>query len=272
MVPGDNNGAIVNGTVLVYDIKDDRWVTQYKPFSAPSPTQGPPTSTGSIPSPDNSGQPSSSGGINTAAIGGGVAGAVVLGLAVSFFIYRRRKQSNQKKEPDGDPSSLSTKPSLPPYQPPLLPSRPTNVISQHEFTNMVPIEPVATISIVQRPTYHNDPTIMTNPQGPDPLKRNNNRASVQSTSRNPQHFPTISEKTTRDPQYHPSSPLGANRDIFTHKQQLNHPQGDGTDGSSAGVDAQKLRQQLELVRVQHQEQQELVRKLQDQLQTAERGR
>ncbi|KAF9079522.1 hypothetical protein BGX23_003843, partial [Mortierella sp. AD031] len=127
----ENKGAVANGTVLIYDIKDNRWVTQYKPFSATTVAPGPLTPTGS-----NSSQPSSSGGINAAAIGGGVAGAVVLGLVVSFFIYRRRKQSNQKKEPDGDPSSLSTKPPLSPYEPPLLSSRPTNIISQHEFTNM----------------------------------------------------------------------------------------------------------------------------------------
>ncbi|KAF9089940.1 hypothetical protein BGX29_011791 [Mortierella sp. GBA35] len=263
---------------MIYDIKDDRWVTLYKPSSGPSVTSGPPTPTGSTPLPGTTGQPSSSGGNNAAAIGGGVAGAVVLVVVAGLFLYRRRKQSNQKdgsdsldRRPAGDPSSPSTKPSLSPYQPPFLKSRPPNIINQNEFTNMVPTEPVATIANVQRPAYHNDQGIFANPQALDPSKGNGNRASALSTFRNPQQLPITSEKTPRDPQYLPNSPLGANRDLFTHKQQLNHPQGDGTDGSSAGGDAQKLRQQLELVRAQHQEQQELMRRLQNQLEAAERG-
>ncbi|KAF9089939.1 hypothetical protein BGX29_011790 [Mortierella sp. GBA35] len=154
---GDNNGVVVNGTVLVYDIKGDRWVTQYKPFSATNVTPGPPIPTGSNPS-----QPSPSGGNNAAAIGGGVAGAVVLSLVVGLFVYRRRKQSNQKNgsrpldrrldsaRPDGDFSSLSAKPSLPPYQPPLLSSRPTNIINQQEFTKMA--------NLSKRPRRHGQST------------------------------------------------------------------------------------------------------------------
>ncbi|KAG0293159.1 hypothetical protein BGZ96_003216 [Linnemannia gamsii] len=78
---GDNKRVNMDVTPIVYDLVSQEWTTQFNLVS-PSGRSPPPPSTGP----------------NYAAIGGGVAGALVLLGLVAFLLFKRRKRNNKKRE------------------------------------------------------------------------------------------------------------------------------------------------------------------------------
>ncbi|KAF9153845.1 hypothetical protein BG015_002513 [Linnemannia schmuckeri] len=76
---GDNKRVNMDATPIVYNLVSNEWTTQFNLVSPVGPS--PPTSSGP----------------NYAAIGGGVAGAIILLGLVAFLLVKRRKRNNKKK-------------------------------------------------------------------------------------------------------------------------------------------------------------------------------
>jgi hypothetical protein len=111
--------------------------------------------------------------------------------------------------------------------------------------------------------------------------KSNHRNSAFWGPRNPQEYSPQQTKKSNDPQYKPHSPTEIGYDFVEYPQRLNDPQGDGTNasvirsnggGGNSGVEGLDLRQQIAYIQAQNQdiermrmEQQELLRKLQEQL-------
>ncbi|KAG0373164.1 hypothetical protein BGX24_012054 [Mortierella sp. AD032] len=107
---GDSNRIVLDGTPLIYNMKSNQWVTQYTPYVPPNNDGGSSATpgSGSLPIPTGPVQttPTAPPGPNVGVIAGGAAGAVILGLLIGFFFYRRRKQVNYNKA--GSESSPDT--------------------------------------------------------------------------------------------------------------------------------------------------------------------
>ncbi|KAG0061060.1 Negative regulator of mitotic exit [Linnemannia elongata] len=209
-----------------------------------------------------------------------------------------RAPPSSTREDIGSPPYLPNQP-WPVSSPPPLQPRP--VSNQHEYIGMEPIvqaEPLAS------PTNHSgqrDSSLFRSPQmqniyadidsidGKEPFaydediyKDNNHRNSALFGPRNPQVYTPTATKKPHDPQYQPMSPTAIGQEFMAYPQRSNDPQGDGTSipvvGSGAGgaddsgMEGLDLRQQIAYIQAQNQdiermrmEQQEMLRKLQDRL-------
>lgn len=113
-------------------------------------------------------------------------------------------------------------------------------------------------------------------------KDNSHRNSAFFGPRNPQEYTPTATKKPHDPQYPPTSPTAIGQEFGAYPQRPNDPQGDGTNvavvssgaggGDGGGMDELDLRQQIAYIQAQNQdfermrmEQQEMLRKLQDRL-------
>ncbi|KAF9153846.1 hypothetical protein BG015_002514 [Linnemannia schmuckeri] len=189
----ESASRIKDATPIVYDMKNNQWTTQFNRFiKAISTTTGPSAVT---PSPNSIVTPSSqSDAAKIAAIGGGIAGAVVAVIAiVGFLLCMRRSRQTRKtkatrktgnikdKQADEKGVNLANLRELPPnsnvnaeteplpssYPPPLLKPRPTedrDACLTHLSTTPSPTEPLAGPQAVLRvgsPQGHQQP-IFTN--------------------------------------------------------------------------------------------------------------
>lgn len=117
----------------------------------------------------------------------------------------------------------------------------------------------------------------------DPNSKDDYRNSTLLGPRNPQECSPQETKKSNDPQYQPRSPTETSYDFMANPQRLNAPQGDGTNASiirsgSGGEEGLDLRQKIAFIQAQNQgiehmriEQQELLRKLQNQLDDQGKG-
>ncbi|KAF9144702.1 hypothetical protein BGX30_011723 [Mortierella sp. GBA39] len=268
---GNNNYTVLlNNAPLIYNIREDKWVTQFSPIL---PTDGPPTptprsstSSGSIPGPTNSTPNTTTpSGSNTAAIGGGVAGGIVVLGLLMFLFYRRRKQVSSKTEDTSDSSETPLdgpahyappsatrhdieSPPYPPKQPLSVPSpRPLQqrpVSNQHDYIGMesiVQAEPLASSAnhsgqrnsfLLRGPQGQNVYADNDGINGKEPFvygddidKDNNHRNPALFGPRSPQEYIPVATKKPQNPQYRPMSPTS----FAAYPQRPNEPQGDGTN-------------------------------------------
>ncbi|KAG9070420.1 hypothetical protein KI688_007956, partial [Linnemannia hyalina] len=260
--------VLLSSVPLIYNIREDKWVNRFSPIL---PTDGPPTprsstTSGPIPGPTNpTPNTSPSSGSNAAAIGKGVAGdAVILRLLV-FLFYRRRKQVNSKSGHAPDSSATPLDGSAPPA-PPTPPSatrRDIDPQGQNVYADNGGIE-------------DNEPFAY----GSNIDKDNNRRNSDFFGPRNPQEYTPTATKKPHDLQYQPMNPTAIGQECEAYSQRRNGPQGDGTNvavvssgaggGGGGGMDGLGLRQQITYIQAQNQdigrvmmEQQQMLRKLQD---------
>ncbi|KAF9910180.1 hypothetical protein EC991_007107 [Linnemannia zychae] len=99
---GESGQTIMDATPIIYDMRNNQWTTQFNRVIAPTATSGTaPTATSSSPLPTpSSASPGSTS--NAAAIGGGVAGALVVASLIGFFLYRRHKRTRQTPHEQDD--------------------------------------------------------------------------------------------------------------------------------------------------------------------------
>ncbi|KAF9133808.1 hypothetical protein BGW39_008851 [Mortierella sp. 14UC] len=265
---GDRERVVLDGTPLIYNMKNNQWVTQYTPYGASTNGDKPTgTQSGSLPIPTGTGQTTPPGS-NVGAIAGGAAGVVALGLLIGFFFYRRHKQvtSNRNGPVPSSPDTLlpaatpfsrlsdieSLSPSdrhWSPQPPPSSPPRPAT--GHYEYMGMEPL--VANKAVI---TSGNNPQAIydgsgnqytfRNPQGLySPANYNsaagtdakapygevdNYQHSLIAGRRNPQVYDPIhiSTKRPNDPQYQPQSPSELSPNYAVFSQRPSDPQGDGT--------------------------------------------
>ncbi|KAF9911669.1 hypothetical protein EC991_002787 [Linnemannia zychae] len=259
----DRDRTVLDGIPLIYNMKDDRWVTQYTPYVAPNAVNSTGTHSGLLPIPTGTGpttppapsEPPAPPGPNVGAIAGGAAGAVVVGLLVGFFFYRRRKLASFNKEksvlsnqdtlllttttPNSRRSEIeSQSPSDEHWSPKPPPSSPF-VTGQHDYMGMEPLG-------ASKADKNSAGIEVKMPYGDDDNH----------SPRNPQEYhPTHTEsRISRNPQYHPRSSSEISPDYTLFLPEPNNPQDDGTTsaitrsnvgyGRSSIVDAERLKQEL----------------------------
>ncbi|KAG0273576.1 hypothetical protein BGZ95_010618 [Linnemannia exigua] len=268
---GDSNRIVLDGIPLIYNMKSNQWVTQYTPYVAPnSDGDSSATGSGSLPIPTGPVQPNPPAppGSNIGAIAGGAVGAVVLGLLIGFFLYRRRRQVNYNKagsESSSPDTALSTiisptnrpdiespppsdghwSPQPPPSSPP--PLRPRPVTEQYDFmTEQALISDKSVVLSGNNPHAiygGGDQYSLRNPQEQSfsvdhsvadiymkvPYgETDNHRDSMILGPRNPQEYQPTVAKRPNDPQYQPRSPTELSPDYAVYSQRPQDPQGDGT--------------------------------------------
>ncbi|KAG0293157.1 hypothetical protein BGZ96_003214 [Linnemannia gamsii] len=301
---GNINGTeVADGKPLIYNIKDNKWVEQFLPTS--STTTGPnPANPVSPTSPPTSGPNGAAigGGVAGGAV---ILGLLMFFFYRRHKQVNVKNGSESSETPldafsSAHTANSSTRPDIeyPPYPPnqpwsslpPALRPRPIGQQQQPEYVGMESIiqaEPLASANYTNHPN-----SLSRNPQGQalsvgdtgidgkEPFAYGDNdfnskddyRNSALLGPRNPQET-----KKSNDPQYRPQNPTEASYNFAGYPQRFNDPQGDGTNASiirsgGGGVDGLDLRQQIAFIQAQNQdiermrmEQQELLRKLQDQL-------
>ncbi|KAF9133813.1 hypothetical protein BGW39_008856 [Mortierella sp. 14UC] len=92
---GESGSVIKDATPIVYDMKNNQWTTQFNRVIAATATSGsgPSATSGAPNTPESK--------TNIAAIGGGIAGAVVVIALIGFLFYRRRN-SRHSSNSDSD--------------------------------------------------------------------------------------------------------------------------------------------------------------------------
>ncbi|KAG0277419.1 hypothetical protein BGZ95_005972 [Linnemannia exigua] len=235
---GEKDGATKDATPIVYDMKNNQWTKQFnRVVTATAPTgTGPnvPPNSATLPNPSgtSNSQPGST--TNAAAIGGGIAGAMVVAALIGFLLYRRHKRSGQETH-DKDEDSIGLSPREPqshgsdynkgelhPPSPTCPPLKPRPADDQSAFYNQFTATPLT--------SHQTGPhAILRNPQGQQQITADSNGGFVDNEGeiKQPSMATQLSHSNDRAPQRDHNdnsndAPTGSrnpqSRDVEEHQQ------------------------------------------------------